>query len=250
MANDALSNLLSIITVNDARWSVIKLSSGWGFNSLPKQQIQCYLVVQGCVYLNIGGSSGSASAITVGQGGIVLSFGAASFTICENADRNQILDALPPVPENEVLPWIGVGKNELKALLIAGTFDVEALRWGPIKRFVPDVIFLPSQTGQLPTWAGALTGIRPLQFALSGQGAAAFSRRLSEMLMVQVIRDYESHGRDTENSAESGTMNRKVVAAIRLINARPAQHWSVTRLASAVGMSRSVFSDVFLEEVG
>jgi AraC-like DNA-binding protein len=35
-----------------------------------------------------------------------------------------------------------------------------------------------------------------------------------------------------------------------LINARPSQDWTVTRLAAAVGMSRSVFSEEFLHQVG
>ena len=42
--NDPLSNLLSTIAVNEARWSVIKLSSEWGFHSSPHRQIQCHLV--------------------------------------------------------------------------------------------------------------------------------------------------------------------------------------------------------------
>jgi AraC-like DNA-binding protein len=250
VVNDALSNLLSTIAVNEARWSVIKLSSEWGFHSSPNRQIQCHLVVEGCVYLNIGGSSGRASALKVEPGGIILSLGGASFTICESPEQNQILETLPTAPETEVLPWLRIGKNEFKALLIVGTFEVEALRWAPVKRSVPDVIFLPSQTGQMPFWAGALSGIRSLQFALAGQGATAFSRRLSELCVIQVIREYESLTRTGANSSEFGKMNSKVLAAMRHINVRPAHPWTVTSLASMVGMSRSVFSDVFLEEVG
>jgi transcriptional regulator GlxA family with amidase domain len=89
-----------------------------------------------------------------------------------------------------------------------------------------------------------------LQLALTGKGARAFARRLGDTVVTQLIREHQAASNLEPLDPEIGKLNRKIFAAVRLVNARPAYDWTVTRLAAAVGMSRSVFSEEFLNQVG
>jgi AraC-like DNA-binding protein len=249
--NDALSNLLSTALVNEARWSVVKLSAGTGFGLPADRQLHCVVVADGAgVWIDTSRAVGRPHPSEIPRGSVWLSFGNDRVYISDTPQRGNFEDELAPAAGNEVLSWRRVGKDEISALLIVGTFTVDTLRWAPIKRAVPETIVLRSDNGETPPWAGALSGIKPLQLALTGKGASAFARRLAEMVVTQLIREFETAASVDTEDGEIGKIDRKIVAAVRLINARPSYDWTVTRLATAVGMSRSVFSAEFLNQIG
>lgn len=248
--NDNLSNLLSLVAVQDARWAVARLAVGAGFQCPASKQVQCFLMVDGTTYLHIGGASGKASAVKLTAGDIVLSLGGANITICENPNNSTPAEVLPDGPSHDQLPWLQIGKQEPRALMIVGRFEIEPVRWGPIKRAVPDVVVTHSDTGEPPYWAGPLGGVRPLQLALSGDGSAALSRRLAEICVIQVIRTHEMTGRPSARQAEGPATDPRITEAVQLINAKPATNWTVESLARKVGMSRSVFSEAFDKSIG
>lgn len=247
---DDLSNLLSLVAVQEARWSVARLAVDAAFQCAAGKQVQCFLAVDGIAYLHIGGASGKASAVMLSPGDIVLSLGGASVTIAENPNSTWNIEPLPDGPSHDRLPWLQIGKQEPRALMIVGRFDIEPVRWGPIKRAVPDVVVNHSGTGELPYWAGPLGGVRPLQLALSGPGAGALSRRLAEICVIQVIRTHEMTGRPSVRQFEGSAIDPRITEAVRLINAQPASNWTVETLARKVGMSRSVFSEAFDKFIG
>jgi transcriptional regulator GlxA family with amidase domain len=112
------------------------------------------------------------------------------------------------------------------------------------------VVVTHSATKELPYWTGPLSGVRPLQLALAGEGANALGRRLAEMCVIQVIRTHHATARIGAKPVEVSAVDPRITEAVRLINARPSTAWTVEGLARKVGMSRSVFSEAFDAAIG
>jgi AraC-like DNA-binding protein len=78
--------------------------------------------------------------------------------------------------------------------------------------------------------------------------------RLSEALVVQVLRDMLDRGGSTSDEAAAGWLravkDEHVWAALGLIHSSPGDAWTVGQLARRVGLSRTVFADHFQKLVG
>lgn len=80
-----------------------------------------------------------------------------------------------------------------------------------------------------------------------GEGMLA---RAAELMFVEIVRNYANGLADDQRSWLSGLRDPHVGRAMYLIHTRPAEAWTIDRLARSVGLSRSVFADRFIEHVG
>jgi AraC-like DNA-binding protein len=88
--------------------------------------------------------------------------------------------------------------------------------------------------------------------AAPGPGSTMLSARLAEILLIHALRAQVA-ARETDRDRRPGLCalaDPAIGTAMRLIHARPAEEWTVERLAREVAMSRSAFSARFTELVG
>jgi transcriptional regulator GlxA family with amidase domain len=83
-----------------------------------------------------------------------------------------------------------------------------------------------------------------------GPGGMAFLGIVGDMLLVQAVRSAVVSLSPTGKSAADIFGAPQINTALRLIDMKPEKNWSVSSLASEVGMSRSVFAAVFRQSVG
>lgn len=90
----------------------------------------------------------------------------------------------------------------------------------------------------------------PWRMALEGVGASAFASAIMQALLVQAVRRAILEG-DTASVADLHIFRfPKIAAAHRLIERNYQEPWTVSKLASAVGMSRSSFVAAFANVLG
>lgn len=73
--------------------------------------------------------------------------------------------------------------------------------------------------------------------------------RLFEVVLVHLLRQLMEHG-DSEIGLIAGLAHTQLRRAIVAMHEKPEEDWSVERLATMAGMSRSVFSNQFRDAVG
>ena len=78
-----------------------------------------------------------------------------------------------------------------------------------------------------------------------GAGREAMMAKLAELMFVEAIRSHISHLPAAARGWLAGVRDPQVGAALRLIQGRPADPWTLGRLAREVGMSRSSFAQRF-----
>ena len=75
------------------------------------------------------------------------------------------------------------------------------------------------------------------------------SDRLFEVVLIQILRHLMYSGQ-TQVGMLGGLAHPRLRQAMVAMHERPAEDWSLERLASIAGMSRSVFANAFRETVG
>jgi AraC-like DNA-binding protein len=98
---------------------------------------------------------------------------------------------------------------------------------GPLIELLPPLVHLRSAGGQSAGWLAGVLQVMALEGDGSGPGGQALLTRLSEIVVVQAIRDH-----------------------VGRLPADEQQPWTVARLAARIGLSRSTFAARFAEVVG
>jgi AraC-like DNA-binding protein len=80
-------------------------------------------------------------------------------------------------------------------------------------------------------------------------GAESILAKLSELMFVQALRQHIETTPEGERGWLSGLRDRHVGAALALIHGKPAEDWTLDRLAREAGLSRSAFAERFAHYV-
>jgi AraC-like DNA-binding protein len=160
------------------------------------------------------------------------------------------------------------GRSELPALLAQGLELVRAGGGGPTCRFICGFLACDRQLSQ--TVLGSLPPLlkvnirddpsgqwleNSLRFSVSEAvasraGSAAMLARLSEVVFVETLRRYIAGLPDSETGWLTGARDPDVGRALALLHQRPAARWTIAKLASEVGLSRSVLAERFRHFLG
>ena len=133
--------------------------------------------------------------------------------------------------------------------IIIGHFTLGSAPRNALLASLPPAIHLPA--GAVSA-SPQLAGLVPLILSESGSPGAGSSivlARLADLLFVHALRFWSSTV-DASVCGLGAVADPAIGAALRLIHARPAEPWTVERLATSVAMSRSAFAARFTELVG
>ena len=83
-----------------------------------------------------------------------------------------------------------------------------------------------------------------------GVGAEAVIARLSDIMVVQAMRQYLNSLDDNQLGWLAALNDKRIGNALKLIHADPSKHWSLEELGREVGMSRTSFAQQFKQLVG
>jgi AraC-like DNA-binding protein len=133
--------------------------------------------------------------------------------------------------------------------LVCGFLACDIRPFNPVLEALPRLI-------HLPRIAAAHDHLRHLiEFALAEShqprpGAKCVVLRLSEVLFVEVVRRYVDGLGPGQTGWFAGLRDPIVGRALALLHDRPADSWTLERLAREIGASRSALADRFSEFVG
>jgi hypothetical protein len=106
---------------------------------------------------------------------------------------------------------------------------------------------LPQGSG---TWLGTTLKFTISEARAARPGNAAMLGRLTELMFVEILREYMHRLPATQGGWLAGLNDAHVGKALRLLHTNPVRHWTVDALAREVALSRSVLAQRFTELVG
>ena len=276
-AMDVLSDVLRVVRLTGAVFFNGEFTAPWTLDEPDAQQIAAYALPQAeCVVLFHILAEGSAVFQCKGLPPVQLSSG--DVIIFPHADPHKMSshlgaqarppsDVFPTEGKSDVL-HIAFGGGGEKSRFICGYLNCDQ-RFNPLLGALPTILVVRSRDNYTAVEAIDCKGRRPTQVpqgsstwlgttlkftiheAMSGHpGNSAMLGRLTELMFVEILRQYMQQLPADQTGWLAGLNNPCVGKALGLMHAEPARDWTVDELAREAAVSRSVLAQRFTELVG
>jgi len=130
-------------------------------------------------------------------------------------------------------------------LMVRGRGDYSAIEAVDEHGIRPTVV--PEGSG---TWLGTTLRYTINEARTARPGNAAMLGRLTELMFVEILREYMHRLPAEQGGWLAGLNDPQVGKALRLLHAHPGRDWTVEELAKEVAVSRSVLAQRFADLVG
>jgi len=240
---DALTDILNTLRLSSTLYFRTELTAPWGIDVPAKANAaRFHIVVSGHCWLkvndeNVHMSNGDLIVIPHGSSHII-----ANDQKTQVLPLSDVLDEVAYTGEG-ALVYGGGGEG---CCLVCGEFSFDDLGTHPLLENLPNKLYVSGDSSYNTKWLDSALGFIAHEAASLKPGAHAIIDRLSEIILIQVIRATLA---STEEhipflSVFSDTRINQVMSAI---HADPAADWTVERLGQLVNMSRSSFSNRFTD---
>lgn len=261
LATDALSDVLRSIRLNGAAFFDVTVRTPWVLAAPPSAQcapfvmpqakhvIEYHVVTRGRCYGGLVG--GEAMQLEAGD---ILIFPQGDGHVLSSEPG---LHAEPDMeiykkPDNVQLPLpivAGSGDGEL-AQIVCGFLGYDAAPRHPLLDALPRVIHAPAGEREKGSWLDLFVPVVVAECLERRPGGESVLGRMSELMFVEVIRQYVERLPQAERGWLAGLRDRQVGRAINLMHGKPAHDWTLEEMAVKVGLSRSSLAERFAEFVG
>jgi len=246
---DVLNDILDTLNLKGALYFRTDFSGEWAV-TVPRleQAARFHLVVQGHCRIQME----SGEAIDLGPGDIALIPKGRSHILADDAGRDapDLETVLEDVGyDGEGVLVVGEGDSHAATQMICGHFTFRGGADHPILRALPDYLLTTASTRAREPWLDEMLRLVTRRVFSEELGSSAAITRLSEIVFIELLRVGISQSDDLRSVIDA-FRDQQVGRALELIHSRPAEHWTVEKLAGAVGMSRSRFAERFSEMVG
>jgi AraC-like DNA-binding protein len=275
---DPVGQLLGLLRVRSTVYCRSVMRAPWGFRVPARPVAGFHLVTQGSAWLEVEGengmtplSAGDLAILPRGSGHTVRSDAKAPVRLLDDilaeypVDKGKLVysaalplrsDALkhplpdpPPSRGREHVSAKGEGEPAGDVLLCGG-FVLEERRLNPLLSRLPAVLKIEGQAGGPLPWLKRTIDLLTGEMTAAYAGVQTLVTRLSEVLLVQALRGYFSELNGNTPPGLAGFADPQIGKAIAMMQERPAEPWTLDRMASAVAMSRAAFAARFRELTG
>lgn len=241
---DALTDILNTLRLSSSLYFRTKLTSPWGLEVPTKAKVaRFHIVIRGQCWLQVNDDEG----IYISNGDLVIiPHGAPHILADTSATHTQpITDVLEKTEYNGEGPLV-YGGGGAGCCLVCGEFSFNDLGSHPLLENLPSMLHVSGDKSYNTQWLDSAIGFIDHEAAKLEPGAHAIIDRLSEIILIQVIRATLAASQE-QIPFLSAFIDSRINQVLSAIHAKPEDDWSVERLGQLVNMSRSSFSNRFSE---
>ena len=246
---DVLNDILDTLNLKGALYFRTDFSGPWSVK-VPDldQAARVHLVVQGNCRIEME----SGEAVDLGPGDIALIPKGRSHILADKAGRDapELENVLKDAGyDGDGVLVVGDGDPYAATQMICGHFTFRGGADHPILRALPEYLLTTAAVRAREPWLDEMLRLVARRVFSEELGSMAAITRLSEIVFIELLRVGISQSDELRSIIEA-FRDQQIGHALELIHARPSEHWTVEKLAGAVGMSRSRFAERFSELVG
>lgn len=142
----------------------------------------------------------------------------------------------------------GSGRDPVR--VVCGFLACDARPFNPLLATLPRMLFLKKRTIGYSDVLAQFMSLALEESRVPRAGGEAILARLSELMFVEVVREYVSSRRGAGHGWLSGLRDEVVGRALAALHGQPAHPWTLEELARRIGVSRSVLAARFMTFVG
>lgn len=256
--NDPLSDIIHAASITGGVFLEAKFTAPWAiyshitpedcatFLDIPAHIVAYHVVTEGRLFLQMNASA----PIEVNAGEIILLPKNCKHVLASNpgvspADADELI-----LPGGDgTLAQLNYGGGGATTKMYCGYLASEYAQ-NPLIKTLPDVIKLDIAQDTARDWIETSVQFAAVQLSKGQLASSAMMSRLSELLLVEAIRNYSENEQANLSGWIKGLSDNKIGQALTLIHTQLDKSWTLTELASEVAMSRSAFVERFTSLVG
>lgn len=273
---DVLSDVLRVVKLSAAVFFSAECSSPWAIESpIPDLLTPVLMPEADCVVLFHILTEGSCiveckelPVVKMSAGDVVIFPHGETHTMRSHAGvKAAPIGSVFPPGSSEGLREVAFGGGGDKSRFICGYLNCDQ-RFGPLTTALPTMLLVRSRddyaveaidgngvrparvAGGSRTWLGTTLKFTISEAKAARPGNAAMLGRLTELMFVEILRQYMQQLHAGQRGWLAGLNDTHVGKALRLIHANPERNWTVGELAREAATSRSVLAERFTELVG
>ena len=245
--SDALTNILESVRMSGSIFSRASLAAPWGVESGRTSQGIFHAVVAGRVHARL---ESGGDIVVLERGDVVLMpFGDNHLLSDEPSRGTRPIGDLTTVDEAG-MGHLVVHGGGVETSLLCGTVKFDQADAHPVFSMLPPLIHVRDSDGSMSRVVETLIELIAAEVDGAVPGAETVVARLTDVLIIYVLRDYISRMPSGEVGWLGALRDPEIREALGLMHARPEHAWTAGDLARSVGLSRSAFFSRFKELVG
>lgn len=232
---DGLTVVLAKLGLKGEIFLHAELCGQWAMDTSGQRKVPFHLVERGTGWLH---TSERGQPRLLGSGDFVVFPHDAAHCISGGPERppDAIINQIPEIHSGQVTS------------LLCGFFEFQNRSAWPLLDSLPDVIVLDLKEGGSQHSAYPLVQLMITELQQKQPGMRAALNRLAYLLFIQILRMQISSG--TTEGMLFALADNQIGAALNRIHHQFRRDWTVAELAKEIGMSRSVFSQKFVQMTG
>ena len=243
--SDVLTMVLNALQFQGKVFCYTKLTSPWALRLKRKDFAHFHFFErgQGWVVLEETGVE-----IPVSSGDLVMMPHGVGHLIRDN-QKSKAVDVEELLPCLEVLT-LRHGGGGSETTTVCGAFTFENQIGNPILPLLPDLIHVSREKIQSAAGLESILQLLAHESQNPREGSGSIIGHLTGVIFIQAVRAWIESQPHGQGGWLGALRDKQISSALKLMHQRPSEPWTIAKLASAVGMSRSPFASKFTSLTG
>ncbi|HEY4066921.1 MAG TPA: AraC family transcriptional regulator [Burkholderiaceae bacterium] len=241
---DPLSQFMALLRPQGFSWKEGEPAGDWALSFPSTPGVAFCLISAGRCRLDLPGQQ----TVQLQDGDFLLLTAPPAWTL-SNGARTTARPFLEAIADPDRFASIRNGSEDGGTRLVGGHFSFDEINAALLKSLIAPVVVIRADTGDAARLHDVLRRISD-EAASDRPGRELVLDRLLEIMLVEAIRHSADPLGKVHQGLIAGLYDRQIAIALRAVHADIRIGWSVEKLASVAGLSRSAFAERFARVVG
>jgi AraC-like DNA-binding protein len=240
---DVLSSILDSIKLKAVVYRRTSFTAQWGVEVPQDSNSQFWRLLKGTCYIILPGQD----AIKMKAGDFIFVPHGSGHLICSRPGIRCVPSAQYVQSLNSQKPMFKGDEEE--TVLIGGHFEFASSQQHPFLKSLPKVIQIDNTNIELSLWLQSVASFMNEEVCGEKPGNKLILGRLAEVLFILIIRSYMERA-DVEEGFLMALKDERISSSLKAMHESPEKEWTLNQLATAAGMSRSLYCKEFKRLAG
>jgi AraC-like DNA-binding protein len=243
--SDVLTTVLNVLQFQGKVFCYTKLTSPWALRLKAKEYVHFHFFERGQGWVELEDTN---TEIAVASGDLVIVPHGRPHVMRDSRNTKAVyVEELLPCRDVLTLRHGGGGSE---TTTVCGAFTFENRIGNPILPLLPDLIHVPREKTDSAVWLEPMLRLLSHEAQNPREGSGSIIGHLTGIIFVQAVRSWIESQPEGEGGWLGALRDKQISLALTLMHQRANEHWTIAKLASEVGMSRSPFATRFTSLVG